>query len=56
MEENLANHVKQLCDQFHGLSLQKCLKLAYEFASRNNLHMPDNWQRDGKQERTGGLV
>ena len=48
MEKDLANHVKQLADQFHGLSLLKCRSLAYEFASRNNIEMPANWERDKK--------
>ena len=32
MENDLANHVKTLADQFHGLSLEKSRALAYEFA------------------------
>ena len=48
MEEDLASHVKLLADMFHGLSLQKCCILAYEFASRNGLRMPDSWNTNGK--------
>jgi hypothetical protein len=48
MENDLAHHIKLLADMFHGLSLQKCCILAYEFASRNNLQMPTNWIKDGK--------
>ena len=47
MENDLANHVKTLVDQFHGLSLEKCRALAYEFALINKLTIPINWTRTG---------
>ena len=37
-----------LCDQYYGLNVVKCPCLAYEFATKNNVNMPDNWARDGK--------
>ena len=46
MEAHLANHKKMLADTFFGLSLEKCCQLAYEFASRNNLKMPDSWKEN----------
>ena len=46
--EDLASHVKSLADQFHGLSLEKCCQLAYEFASANDLTMPAIWTRHKK--------
>ena len=46
METALADHIKQLSEQFHGLSLLKCCTLAYEFAIQNNLKVPENWKRD----------
>ena len=43
MEKDLADHVKQLADMFHGLSVNRCCSLAYEFAKRNNLDVPLSW-------------
>ena len=48
MESELASHVKSPADQFHGISLEKCRKLAFEFAIANNVTVPENWQRDQK--------
>ena len=46
MERDLATHVKNLADQFHGLSPTKCRELAFEFAQSNNVDVPTNWNRD----------
>ncbi|CAK6981921.1 PREDICTED: piggyBac transposable element-derived protein 2-like, partial [Scomber scombrus] len=43
MEEELAKHLKQLADQFHGLAPVKCRELAFEYAERNNIPVPANW-------------
>ena len=51
VEEDLASHVKSLANQLHGLSLEKCCQLTYEFASANDLTMPANWSRNGLVER-----
>uniref|UniRef100_UPI00358F7108 uncharacterized protein isoform X4 n=1 Tax=Myxine glutinosa TaxID=7769 RepID=UPI00358F7108 len=48
MEKDLGNHVKQLADMFHGLSLNRCCTLAYEFAKRNNVDVPASWDREKK--------
>ena len=48
MENDLANHIKLLADMFHGLSVQKCCSLAYEFALHNKLNIPDSWAKNGK--------
>ena len=56
MEKDFADHVKTLADQFHGLSLEKCRALAYEFAVINKLTIPNNWTRDRKAGWTGGKV
>jgi hypothetical protein len=38
-----------MADQFHGLSREKCCKLAYEFAVRNHLeNIPKSWGERGK--------
>ena len=47
MEKDLAD-VKALADQFHGLSLEKCRALAYEFAVINKLTILNNCTRDRK--------
>ena len=46
MEKDLADHVKQLADMFHGLSVNRCCSLAYEFAKRNSIDVPISWDRD----------
>jgi len=43
MEEELAKHLKQLADQFHGLDPVKCRELAFEYAEKNNIPVPANW-------------
>lgn len=45
MEDDLANHFKRLADQFHGLGPMKCRELAFEFAIRNKIPVPENWTR-----------
>lgn len=52
MEEDLANHVKKLSDQFHGLTAKKCRDLAFEMAERNNIPVPESW----KDNRSAGSV
>ena len=41
---------RSVVDQYYGLSVVKCRYLAYEFATKNNLNMPDNWAREWKAE------
>lgn len=48
METDLGDHVKQLSDMFHGLSVNRCCTLAYEFAKRNNVDVPASWDREKK--------
>ncbi|CAB1439834.1 unnamed protein product [Pleuronectes platessa] len=43
MEEELAKHLKQLADQFHGLAPVKCRELAFEYAEKNNIPVLANW-------------
>ena len=50
MEKDLAAHIQQLADQYHGLTLAKCKELAYEFAVQNNLDVPNAW----KENKTAG--
>ena len=48
MESELDEHIKHLTDQFHGLSSLECIELAYELVHRKNIHVPDNWSRNGR--------
>ena len=45
MEEDLAKHLKQLANQFHGLTPEKCRQLAFEYAEKNNIPVPANWTK-----------
>lgn len=50
-EEQLAKHIKLLDSKFYGLSKEKSQKLAYDYASLNNLKVPESWTRDEKAGR-----
>uniref|UniRef100_A0A672IK21 HTH CENPB-type domain-containing protein n=1 Tax=Salarias fasciatus TaxID=181472 RepID=A0A672IK21_SALFA len=43
MEEDLTKHLKELAGWFHGLNPLKCRQLAFEYANKNNIPVPDNW-------------
>jgi len=43
MEVELANHVKNLDDRFHGLTPMKVRDLAYGFAKAKNITLPTSW-------------
>ncbi|KAJ8050052.1 hypothetical protein HOLleu_03095 [Holothuria leucospilota] len=43
MEADLAMHIKDLAARYHGLSKDKCRALIYEYATRNNVKVPENW-------------
>ena len=43
MEKDFSNHIKQLAKMFNGLSKEKTLRLAFEFAVENKLNIPQNW-------------
>uniref|UniRef100_A0A8C9RAW0 Zgc:113274 n=1 Tax=Scleropages formosus TaxID=113540 RepID=A0A8C9RAW0_SCLFO len=47
IERELANHVKKLADQFHGLTPKKCCELALELAQRNTIPVLNNWEEKG---------
>ena len=53
MKNELAQNIRALTDQFHGLTNAKCRKLAYEYGLRNDFIIPDNWRREKK---AGGLL
>ncbi|CAB1426911.1 unnamed protein product [Pleuronectes platessa] len=64
MEEELAKHLKQLADQFHGLAPVKCRELAFEYAEKINIPVPANWtekhcaatKSSGDLERSGEVI
>ena len=43
MEEELALHIQDLDNKFHGLTRIQCRQLAFQLAHRNNLTMPSSW-------------
>ncbi|GLD75025.1 uncharacterized protein AKAME5_002635800 [Lates japonicus] len=47
LEKELADHIKKLSEQFHGLTQKKCRELASELAERNNIPTPSNWTEKG---------
>uniref|UniRef100_A0A8C4QPM5 HTH CENPB-type domain-containing protein n=1 Tax=Eptatretus burgeri TaxID=7764 RepID=A0A8C4QPM5_EPTBU len=51
METDLAWRVKKVSEQRHGVGADECRRLAYEFAVRNGLTVPENWSRDEKAGR-----
>ena len=48
MESDLAQHIKTLSDMFHGLTIEKCKQVAYEFVTRNKLKVPSPWDEKKK--------
>ena len=50
MEIEFAKHTKDMAIQFHGLTKEKCRSLAYEYAVRNELEVPNTWTNN---EKTG---
>jgi len=47
VEKELAEHIKKLSEQFHGLTPKKCRELALALAERNNIPTPSNWIEKG---------
>lgn len=56
MENYLAQHIKDLADRFHYLSVAKCTALAYEFAKQNGTPVPENWDKEQSWERLVLLI
>ena len=49
MEQELAHHIRDLDDRFHGLNPVKCRELAYEYVSKNKesgVNMPQSWEKN----------
>ena len=49
MEADLAGHIKRLANMFHGLSVKKVRVLAFKFAKRNEVSIPESWDRNMSQ-------
>ena len=47
LEIQVADHIKNLDDQLHGLTKPKCCQLAFELAVRNDVTMPQSWKENG---------
>lgn len=52
MKNDLPQHIKDLADQFHGLSMAKCTALTYESAKQNGIVIPENWRKEQKAGRS----
>ena len=48
MEADFADHIKNLGRRYHGLSKDKCRKLAYEFAVKNDIKISQKWLDEEK--------
>ena len=48
MELELARHLTDLANMFHGLTSTKCRELAYEFAIQNGTSIPVSWAANKK--------
>ena len=48
VENDLAQHIKELSDRFHGLSVTKFRAIAYEYAKSNCIPIPESWDREEK--------
>ncbi|KAJ8019376.1 hypothetical protein HOLleu_42070 [Holothuria leucospilota] len=42
MEKDLDQHIKDMANQYHGLSVEICVQLAFEFAVKNSVNVPEN--------------
>ncbi|KAK9967936.1 hypothetical protein ABG768_002298 [Culter alburnus] len=50
LEEELAENIRMLADRLHSLTPKKCREVAFEFAQKNNIPVPNNW---GEQRLAG---
>ncbi|XP_050976521.1 uncharacterized protein zgc:113274 [Labeo rohita] len=50
LEEELAENIRMLAERLHGLTPKKCREIAFEFAQKNNIPVPNNW---GEQRLAG---
>ena len=48
MEEELTKHIVFMADMYFDLSPEKCKELAFEFAMKNKLPIPQSWKDNRK--------
>ena len=48
MGSDLATHIIDLSERFHGLTSEKVKELAYEFAMVNKINIPVSWKTNKK--------
>ena len=46
METDLAKNCIEMVRRYHGLTHDKVMQVAYEFASRNNIAVPESWEKN----------
>lgn len=50
LEEELAENIRIMSECVHGLTTKKCREIAFEFAQKHNIPVPNNW---GEQRLAG---
>lgn len=50
LEEELAENIRIMSERVHGLATKKCREIAFEFAQKHNIPVPNNW---GEQRLAG---
>lgn len=50
LEEELAENIRMLAESVHSLTPKRCREIAFEFAQKNNIPVPNNW---GEQRLAG---
>ncbi|XP_056322899.1 uncharacterized protein zgc:113274 [Danio aesculapii] len=50
LEEELAENIRIMSERVHGLTTKKCREIAFEFAQKYNIPVPNNW---GEQRLAG---
>ena len=46
METDLAEHCIEMVRRYYGLTRDKIMQVAYEFACRNNIAVPESWEKN----------
>ena len=55
METELPTYIKQLAEQFHGISRNKCRALIVEYGIKNNVNVPDCWKENKMTGEHSGI-
>lgn len=54
-EHQLAEHIKELSNMFHGLCLKQVMQLAFQLADKNGLDIPNSWTERNQAGRNWWL-